>query len=290
MRVLMIASECVPFAKTGGLADVVGALPRALTNLGHRVDVVIPRYRGIAAGARCRPRYRASGGSTRRCGRVHHRRSWRAIRVHRPPRVLRSGAAVWDRQRRLSGQSRSIRAPESSCARVGRIIWGALRCRPCARLAGGPRACTACRGSSGQPTPFVTPRQSSRFTIWRTRGVFDPGWLPRLGLGRDLMHVDALEYWGRISFLKAGIVFSRLITTVSPQYAKEIQTPPFGFGFDGILRSRAGDLIGILNGIDYDQWDPCRDRYLPVPYDAITPGRKGRGETPRARDVWIADG
>jgi starch synthase len=82
------------------------------------------------------------------------------------------------------------------------------------------------------------------------------------------MHVDALEFWGRISFLKAGIVFSRLITTVSPQYAKEIQTPAFGFGFDGILRYRAGDLIGILNGIDYDQWDPYRDRYLPVPYDA----------------------
>ena len=71
-----------------------------------------------------------------------------------------------------------------------------------------------------------------------------------------------------MSFLKGGIVFSRLITTVSPHYAREIQTPSFGFGFDGILRHRAADLIGILNGIDYDQWDPCRDRYLPVPYDA----------------------
>jgi starch synthase len=100
------------------------------------------------------------------------------------------------------------------------------------------------------------------------QGLFDPGWLSRLGLDRDLMHVDALEFWGRISFLKGGIVFSRLITTVSPQYAQEIQTPAFGFGFDGILRQRSSDLIGILNGIDYDQWDPCRDPYLPVPYDA----------------------
>jgi starch synthase len=77
-----------------------------------------------------------------------------------------------------------------------------------------------------------------------------------------------MEYWGRISYLKAGIVFSRLITTVSPRYAEEIQTPELGFGFDGILGARADDLIGILNGIDYDQWDPARDPNIPEPYDA----------------------
>ncbi len=193
----MIASECVPFAKTGGLADVVGALPRALTNLGHRVDVVIPRYRGIAAGDRCRSRYRASRRSTRRCGRIHHRRSRRAIRVHRPPRVLRSGAAVRDRQRRLPGQSRSIRVPESSCARMGRIIWGDLRCRTRARLAGGPRACAACARCSGQR------RLSSRCSSLHDSQPGVPGSIrSRLGclvsgLGPDLMHVDALEYWGR---------------------------------------------------------------------------------------------
>ena len=68
------------------------------------------------------------------------------------------------------------------------------------------------------------------------QGVFDASWLPRLGLGWDLMRIDALEYWGRISFLKGGLMFSRMITTVSPRYAQEIQTPEFGFGFDGILR------------------------------------------------------
>jgi starch synthase len=82
------------------------------------------------------------------------------------------------------------------------------------------------------------------------------------------MHVDALEYFGRISLLKGGILFSRMITTVSPQYAREIQTPELGFGFDGILRYRAADLVGILNGIDYDQWDPARDPHLPEPFDA----------------------
>jgi starch synthase len=82
------------------------------------------------------------------------------------------------------------------------------------------------------------------------------------------MRVDALEYWSRISFLKCGIVFSGIITTVSPRYAEEIQTPELGFGFDGILRARSADLVGILNGIDYDQWDPERDLNLPEPYNA----------------------
>ena len=82
------------------------------------------------------------------------------------------------------------------------------------------------------------------------------------------MRVDAMEYWGRISYLKAGVVFSRLITTVSPRYAQEIQTPELGFGFDGILRARAPDLVGILNGIDYDQWDPATRSEHPAPYSA----------------------
>jgi starch synthase len=100
------------------------------------------------------------------------------------------------------------------------------------------------------------------------QGIFDASWLLRLGLGWQYMHVEAMEYWGRISYLKAGIVFSRMVTTVSPRYAEEIQTPELGFGFDGILRARSRDLVGILNGIDYDQWDPARDPHLPVPFDA----------------------
>jgi starch synthase len=80
------------------------------------------------------------------------------------------------------------------------------------------------------------------------------------------MRVDGMEYWGRISFLKAGIVFSRMVTTVSPRYAKEIQTTQYGFGFDGILRERSSKLVGILNGIDYDHWNPAADPHLPVPF------------------------
>jgi starch synthase len=81
------------------------------------------------------------------------------------------------------------------------------------------------------------------------------------------MRVDGMEYWHKASYLKAGIMFSDVVTTVSPRYAAEIQTPEYGCGFDGILRSRGDRLVGILNGIDYDQWNPSTDPHLPVPFD-----------------------
>jgi starch synthase len=98
--------------------------------------------------------------------------------------------------------------------------------------------------------------------------LFAPPWLPALDLGWDLFNIDGLEYWGKVSFLKGGINFSELVTTVSPRYAKEIQESEFGFGFDGILRRRARQVCGILNGIDTDHWNPAADRFLPAGYDA----------------------
>ncbi len=119
----------------------------------------------------------------------------------------------------------------------------------------------------GHPVLGGTP---SVFTIHNLayQGVFASSWLPRLDLPGDLVSSDRLEYWGRISFLKGGINDADLITTVSPKYAEEIQTPEFGFGFDGIVRRRAADLFGILNGIDTEKWDPERDGFLPAPYSA----------------------
>jgi starch synthase len=100
------------------------------------------------------------------------------------------------------------------------------------------------------------------------QGLFEPQWLPRLDLPWDLFSIDRAEFWGRISFLKGGINDADLVTTVSPQYAREIQTRELGFGFDGILRRRRADLVGILNGIDTERWDPARDPFLPAHYHA----------------------
>src|SRR4029079_13916285 len=99
------------------------------------------------------------------------------------------------------------------------------------------------------------------------QGTFDARELGWIGLGADLYQPHLLEFYGRASALKGGVVFSDVITTGSPTYAREILTPEYGFGFDGILRSREQDLRGILNGIDTATWDPRSDKYLPVHFD-----------------------
>ena len=105
-------------------------------------------------------------------------------------------------------------------------------------------------------------------------GACDAGWIPALDLDWDLYTPQALEYWGQVSLLKAGINFSEKVTTVSRRYAEEILTPEFAYGLEGVLASRRADLVGILNGIDADTWNPATDRFLPAPYTR----RHARGE------------
>src|SRR5262249_16755800 len=110
----------------------------------------------------------------------------------------------------------------------------------------------------------------SVFTIHNLayQGNFAADWVPRLDLTWDVLSMNGLEFWGQMSFLKGGINYSEKITTVSPTYAKEIQTSDGGFGFDGILTHGGGDLSGILNGIDTNDWNPAHDRFLPAPFNA----------------------
>ena len=266
MRVLMVASEAVPFAKTGGLADVLGALPRALVRLGHEVDVVMPRYRGLQAESI--GRISVPLGTMTLDADVLETMSdgVRTVFIDRPDYFDRdylygaSGHDYPDNPERFAFLTRAALAWAFESGRDYDVAhahdWQAgllpVQLTQMFRLRQAPR------------------RMPCVFTIHNLayQGVFDASWLPRLGLPWDLMHVDAMEYWNRISFLKAGINFSRVITTVSPRHADEIQTPALGFGFDGILRARQAELVGILNGIDYDQWDPARDESLPEPYDA----------------------
>jgi starch synthase len=266
MRILTVASEAVPFAKTGGLADVIGALPFALSRLGHDVDVVMPRYRGISDGEQ-------SGGVTVRLGgQVSDAGIWLACR-ERVRMVFVDQPAYFDRDYLYgtAGQDYPDNPERFAFLAVAALEWAASTGTRYDVVHGhdwqaGLVPMLMRTGRAPRPlanTPAV-------FTIHNLayQGVFDASWLPRLGFGWDLMRIDALEYWGRISYLKSGLMFSRAITTVSPRYAREIQTPEYGFGFDGILRYRSNDVVGILNGIDYDQWDPSRDPHIPEPYDA----------------------
>jgi starch synthase len=266
MRILMVASEAAPYAKTGGLADVLGALPRALARLGHEVEVVIPRYRGMVAGDRV-------GRITVRLGDRQLDAGVYAASAAGVRTVFVDQPQYFDREGLYGEGDRDYEDSPERFAFLGQaaVRWSALTG---ARYdvvhghdwqAGGLAALLATPGAAHPLTqaPLV-------FTIHNLayQGLFEPSWLERLGFSASLMSLDGMEYWHQASYLKAGIMFSRLITTVSPRYAAEILTPEYGSGFDGILRSRADRLIGILNGIDYDQWDPANDPHLPVPFHA----------------------
>jgi starch synthase len=266
--VLQIASEALPFAKTGGLADVLGALPPALARLGWDVTVVLPRYRGVSTGDFVDRFTVTVGGFARDAGFVEAAmpNGVRAILVDCPELYDRDGiygvgtTDYPDSPLRFAFLSR---AAFEFAARVGT--------RPSIVHAhdwqGGLAPVYLRSVYATHPVLGGTP---SVLTIHNLayQGVFEADWLPRIDLGWDQFAIERMEFWNRISLLKGGINAADAITTVSVRYAAEIQTPEFGFGFDGILRARQRDLVGILNGIDTAEWDPARDRFLPHPYTA----------------------
>jgi len=262
----MVGSEAVPFAKTGGLADVLGALPKALARLGHAVDLVIPRYRGIDVGQPSTSIRVALGGQVDDAHiSATESDGLRTIFVGHSTYFDREylyGAAERDYPDNPERFAFFCQASLDWAASTG-LQYDVVHAHDWQAGLVPVLLNRAATTQSARRTPTV-------FTIHNLayQGIFDASWLPRLGLGWDLMRTDAMEYWGRISYLKAGIVFSDLVTTVSPTYAEEIQTPELGFGFDGILRQKSSALVGILNGIDYDQWDPDSDLNLPEPYNA----------------------
>jgi starch synthase len=266
--VLLIGSETQPFAKTGGLADVLGALPPALARLGWNATVVLPRYRGVTAGTLVETFPVTVGSFTRGAG------FFQAPLGDGASAVLVDCPDLYDRDA-LYGAG-NVDYPDNAL-RFAFLARAALEFA--GRRVPAPSVVHAHDWQAGlapvylrtvYPTHPVLGDTPSVFTIHNLayQGIFDADWLPRLDLGPDLFTIDRLEYWGRISFLKGAITHANLITTVSKRYAEEIQTPAFGFGFDGILRRRRDDLSGILNGIDIREWDPTSDPALPKPYSA----------------------
>jgi len=266
--VLIIGSEAVPFAKTGGLADVLGALPAALARLGWRVTLVLPRYRGVGDGTLVEQFEIAVGGSVLDVGffEAPIASGARAILIECPE--------LYDRE--ASYGIGNADYPDNP-RRFALLVRAALEFA--GRSGAGPTLVHAHDWQAGLAPVYLKTLYATHpvlagtptvFTIHNLayQGLFEPDWLPRLDLPWDLFTTERLEFWGRISFMKGGINYAEMITTVSPTYAAEIQTPAFGAGFDGILRRRSANLAGILNGIDIEEWDPSRDPALPQPYSA----------------------
>ncbi|MEZ5416555.1 MAG: glycogen/starch synthase [Vicinamibacterales bacterium] len=285
LGILMIASEVAPFSKTGGLADVAAALPRALGRAGHDVTVMTPRYRGIAAGQWMGEVSATVAGTTFTAGLYEDALGPGARVVRGLPAAVRPRRAVQRRRRRLPGQPAQVRLPGDRGARVAADSAPARSMSSTATTGRPGSPAPTCASTSRGTTAWRACRWCSPCTTWPTRASPTRAGWPRLGLGWDLFTVDGLEFWDRISFLKAGVNFSEAVTTVSPTYAEEIQRPEYGFGFDGVMRGRTAALTGILNGIDVDQWNPEADACLPVPRWPQGHGGEGRCQARGARGI-----
>ncbi|MGA7077503.1 MAG: glycogen synthase GlgA [Terriglobales bacterium] len=272
MHIAFAASECVPFSKTGGLADVVGALPRALAALGHQVSVYVPRYR--------------------------------QTKLTDPQTVVRSITIPFDDKYRFcSVVTATTNAPAG--IRFYFVDYpqyfdrDALYGTPAAdypdnaeRFAMFSRAVLEASKVLGVPHVFhchdwqsaLVPvmlrtlyaedpafrEVATVFTIHNMgyQGLFPPDTLPLLMLPWDLLTMTKMEFFGQVNFLKGALVYSDYITTVSKKYSQEIQTTEYGFGLEGVLRNRAATVTGILNGVDYDEWSPQTDKFIAAKYSS----------------------
>ncbi len=252
MKIVFCASEVVPFAKTGGLADVCGSLPPAIEKLGHEVIIITPRYK--------------------------------SSKVAVPSPVVRIGdnvkvyfvehAHYFGREGLYGDQSGDYK---DNLERFSFFCHASLKLLKEIRFKPDIVHCHDWH-TALMPILLKTKYQSDAFfkftksilTIHNLayQGVFPKNQYEKLEVSGHLFHTQGLEFYDQINVLKAGIIYADAITTVSPQYAQEIQTREFGCGLDGVLRNRSKDIFGILNGLDYDAWNPKDDPFLDLPFSS----------------------
>jgi starch synthase len=271
VHIVFAASECVPFAKTGGLADVVGALAPQLAKLGHRVTVYLPFY------ARVRPHVKGEP-------------SYAVESITIPFTYYNRFVGIVDGGLREGVQYYFVDCPELYDRQELYGTRGGDYADNAERFGLFCRAVLEASKQLGVPDIFhVHDWQAALIPVYlrtvysadpalrgaRTvltihnagyQGTFPPSTTAQLLFPWDMFRLDRLEHYDNFNFLKGGMVYSDLLTTVSRKYAEEIQTPEFGEGLDSILRGRAADLLGILNGVDYAHWDPATDGNLAAHY------------------------
>jgi starch synthase len=268
MHIAFAASECVPFSKTGGLADVVGALPAALAHLGHQVSVYVPRYRQTklsdsqtVVSSITIPfddRYRFCSVVT---GGNHS--GVRFYFVEYPP--------FFDRDFLYGTSAGDYHDNAERFALFCRAVLEA------SKILGVPHI-FHCHDWQAALIPILLRTQYAEdpafrdvttvFTIHNMgyQGLFSPDTLPLLTLPWDLFTISKMEFFGQVNFLKGALAYSDFITTVSRKYSQEIQTSEFGFGLEGVLHDRAATVAGILNGVDYNEWSPEKDKHIASNY------------------------
>jgi starch synthase len=271
MKILFASSEVVPYSKTGGLADVAGALPEAIASRGHDVTIVTPRYKSIDI---------ASFDLRRRRSRLNIQVKGKSIQGSLLEGRTKSGVEVlfvdqpgyFDRDGLYGTAGKDFPDNDERFAFFSRAVLEACR------VTGMTPDIVHCNDWQTGPIPAMLQFEyrdraelnstGSVMTIHNLGylGLFPPEAMMTLGLGWNLFTPSNLEFYGKVSYLKAGLVFADKLTTVSKKYAKEIQEAAFGFGLEGLLSERSADLKGILNGVDYARWDPQHDTAISTTY------------------------
>lgn len=289
MRVLQVCAEIFPLLKTGGLADVAGALPAALQAAGAEVRVLLPGFEAVLAGLKnpvtvnTLSPHAAVPGARLLYGELPAVGTWAYV-VDAPALYQRPGGPYADEHHDPYADNH---------LRFARLGWAA------AELAGGADSywrpelvhahdwhaalAPACMKAMGVPAASV-------FTIHNLayQGSFDGRHFGELGLPLHFFNPEGLEFHGALNFMKAGLFYADRISTVSPTYAHEIQSPEQGMGLDGLLRRRAGVLHGILNGVDEAVWNPGKDPLITAAYDGLKLTGKGRNKAALQKLLGLA--
>jgi starch synthase len=271
LRVVVVASEVVPFAKTGGLADVTGALSVALGHQGHQVSIIMPRYPVIEHAVRSLEKVHENlvvpMGTRTETGVV-----WRAKLASKIPVYFIEHQQYFNRDDLYTSAEGDY--PDNA----QRFAFFAKATLEACRALNLQPDILHCHDWQSALIPAYLKTTlhddpdfasiGSLMTIHNLayQGLFPPEVMEFLQLPPQTYSPEGIEFYGQVNYLKAGIVYADLVSTVSRRYSQEIQTPAFGFGLEGILRYRGQDVCGILNGIDDREWNPSRDRLIAARY------------------------
>ena len=272
MKIVHVASELFPYIKTGGLADAVGALSAALADNGHDVSVFIPGYRTSlehkdAAVATRKLRLKVEMADDFFSGDVRMFSPRKNLKLY-----LICREEFFDRRGAYGNGERDYED------NADRFIFFCKAVVEVLRLGDLQADVVHCHDWQSALLPVLLRETERRHrvtlalkTIFTIHNIAYQGVFPRktfvlTNLPDEFNHVDGLEYYSQINLMKGGILFADRVTTVSPRYAQEIQTPEFGCGLDGVVQSRAGDIVGLLNGVDNAVWNPAIDSIIPARY------------------------
>lgn len=295
MKIAMVSYEVYPFAKVGGLADVVGALPKYLEKQGINVDIYMPYHKKVKQNAekygwviekitssvdvpvlKTEEKFdiyktTLPGSKSTNVFLIANEYYFNADEVYQGPdlaeQAIYFSAAVIEAIRKLDIDYDVIHVNDWQTALIPVYLKSVFRDEP------------------------VLSKMASVLTIHNLgyQGLYEPEYLKFAGLPDYLFNIDGLEFYGKINFLKGGIIFTDIISTVSPTYAREIQTKDYGEKLDGVLRVRSSDLYGILNGIDYDEYNPATDTRIFVNYDLENVDKKKENKKMLQRELGLPE-